>query len=172
MNYSATHQKGDKSMKFSDILKNKHFNNLAAIIRVPFLSERWRKKHAEVPFWKMINDLDQAKDVSRTETVKHFCILLVTLTTADPRLNYAEEDLQWLVEEIDGSHGLTIASLLLAWASAPDTMLTPREVAEATGTSDSQWQNKAAAGDIPGAVKKGKQWLLPRSLLRSRGIEV
>lgn len=43
--------------------------------------------------------------------------------------------------------------------------LTPQEVAAATGTSDSQWRNKAAAGEIPGAIKKGKQWLLPRSVL-------
>lgn len=159
-------------MKFSNVLKNEHFNNLAAIIRVPFLSESWRKKYAEVPFWTMISELDKAKDVSRVELVNHFCILLTTLTVADPRLSYAEEDLQWFVEAIDGPHGLTIASLLLAWASAPDTMLTPQEVAEATGTSDSQWRNKAAAGEIPGAIKKGKQWLLPRSVLRSRGIEV
>lgn len=45
------------------------------------------------------------------------------------------------------------------------SFVTPAEVAAATGTSESQWRNKAAAGVIPGAVKKGKQWLLPRSIL-------
>jgi hypothetical protein len=57
-------------------------------------------------------------------------------------------------------------------ANTADNWMTPAEVAEATGTSDSQWRNKAAAGDIPGAVKKGKQWLLPRSVLRAQGVEV
>lgn len=53
-----------------------------------------------------------------------------------------------------------------------ESWMTPKEVAEATGTSDSQWRNKAAAGQIPGAVKKGKQWLLPRSMLRAQGVNV
>lgn len=57
---------------------------------------------------------------------------------------------------------------LLLKDSSTESWLTPQEVAEATGTSDSQWRNKAAAGDIPGAIKKGKQWLLPRSVLNKR----
>jgi hypothetical protein len=160
-------------MKYQDILKNKYFNNLAAIIRVPHLSQSWRKEHGEVPFWSLMDGLSDVKDATNhTEFVNRFCELLVTLTTADSRLSYTEADLAWFVEAMDGDHALVIASLLLAWASAPDTMLTPAEVAETTGTSDSQWRNKAAAGDIPGAAKKGKQWLLPRSVLRAQGVEV
>lgn len=41
-----------------------------------------------------------------------------------------------------------------------------------SGMNESTWRNKAANGEIAGAVKKGKQWLLPVSVLRSRGIEV
>lgn len=160
-------------MKYSDILKNPHFNTLAAIIRVPHLSQIWRDKHNEVPFWSLIDGLDDVKDLSDfAEFVNRFCELLVTLTTADSRLAYTEEDLAWFVEAMDSKHAHVIASLLLAWASAPDTMLTPAEIAEATGTSNSQWRNKAAAGQIPGAIKKGKQWLLPRSVLRAQGIDV
>lgn len=50
--------------------------------------------------------------------------------------------------------------------------VTPLEAAERTGTAESTWRNKAAAGQIPGAIKKGKQWLLPVSVLRSQGVEV
>jgi len=164
-------------MKYSDILKSDHFNNLAAIIRVPFLSEHWRKEHDEVPFWSLLDELNEVKTeeyfaTNRAEFVNRFCAFLVTLTAADERLTYSEEDLVWFIEVMDSEHALSIISLLFAWFSAPDTMLTPTEVAAATGTAESGWRNKAAAGLIPGAVKKGKQWLLPRSVLRGQGIKV
>ena len=56
--------------------------------------------------------------------------------------------------------------LMLAWASATPDYLTPNEIADATGTAESGSRNKAAAGEIPGAVKKGKQWLIPRWAVR------
>jgi len=164
-------------MKYQDILQNPHFNNLAAIIRVPFNSEHWRKEHNEVPFWTLLDELSEVKTeehfaTNRAEFVNRFGAFLVTLTTADERLAYGEEDLAWFIEQMDGEHALPIISLLFAWFSAPDVTLTPVEVAEITNTAESTWRNKAAAGDIPGAVKRGKQWLLPRSVLRSQGVGV
>lgn len=44
-----------------------------------------------------------------------------------------------------------------------ENYLTPDEIAERTGDAASGWRNKAAAGKIPGAIKKGKQWLIPAS---------
>jgi len=164
-------------MKYSDILRNEHFNNLAAIIRVPFWSEAWRKQYNGVPFWSMLNDLNEIKteqhfSQNRAEFVARFCDLISSVTIADSNLDYTEADLAWFIQAMDDEHALAIASLLLAWASAPDELLTPAEVAEITGTADSTWRNKAAAGEIPGAVKKGKQWLLPRSVLRAQGADV
>ncbi len=48
--------------------------------------------------------------------------------------------------------------------------LTPAEIAAATGTAESTWRNKAAAGEVPGAVKKGKQWLIPATTLEEHRI--
>lgn len=48
-----------------------------------------------------------------------------------------------------------------AWLNA--NFLTPDEIAGMTGMAASTWRNKAARGEITGAVKKGKQWLIPRS---------
>lgn len=81
-----------------------------------------------------------------------------------------------LTIKVDAGHIATSeavreVTLFLKDGSA-ESWMTPQEVAEATSTSDSQWRNKAAAGEIPGAVKKGKQWLLPRSVLRAQGIDV
>lgn len=60
-----------------------------------------------------------------------------------------------------------MAVLIAGWAPVAD-YLTPAEAAQATGTSESHWRNKAAAGKVPGAIKKGKQWLLPRSFVTGR----
>lgn len=163
-------------MKYSDVLRNPHFNNLAAIVRVPFLSQTWRSEHPEVPFWKLLDEMDQVKTAqafasNRQEFVERFCAFLVALTTADPHLAYIEADMQWFAEVMDSEHALTIISLLFAWFSAPDTMLTPAEAAEISGMAESTWRNKAASGEVPGAIKKGKQWLLPQSVVRSRASE-
>jgi cytosine/adenosine deaminase-related metal-dependent hydrolase len=39
--------------------------------------------------------------------------------------------------------------------------VTPREAARLTDVAESTWRARAASGDVPGALKKGKQWLLP-----------
>lgn len=164
-------------MNYNEILKNPHFNNLAAIIRVPFRSERWREKYPAVLFWTLI---ERVSDLTPTggptwdtaALIGAFTDLLVAIVSADENLFYTEADITWLVETLDGEHAKTTIMLLQAWYSAPDEMLTPAEVAEATNTAESTWRNKAAAGDIPGAFKKGKQWLLPRSVLRGQGVEV
>lgn len=48
--------------------------------------------------------------------------------------------------------------------------LTPIEAAALSGAAESTLRNKAAAGAIPGAVKKGKQWLLPVRTLKAMGL--
>jgi hypothetical protein len=50
--------------------------------------------------------------------------------------------------------------------------LTPAEISQITETAESTWRNKASNGEIPGAIKKGKQWLLPVSSIRNLGINI
>ena len=50
-------------------------------------------------------------------------------------------------------------------------MLTPAEIASKTGTCESTWRNMAASGRIRG-IKKGKQWLIPRELVKEKGYNV
>lgn len=162
-------------MKYSDILKNPHFNNLAAIVRVPFLSHDWKKQHPQVPFWTLISNFDRAtKSLNKVEIIEAFTSLFFALTTADERLSYSEDDLNWFVGVLDGdpSDALVTLSMFKAWFSAPTALVTPTEIAEQTGTNESTWRNQAADGEIPGAIKKGKQWLIPVSVLRSRGFDV
>lgn len=81
--------------------------------------------------------------------------------------SHSVENMEWLVGvfEMEDGPALAILWLLMAYSSAPDEWMTPAEAAAATGTAESGWRNKAAAGNIPGAFKKGKQWLLPRSVV-------
>lgn len=158
-------------VKFSDIMTNPHFNNLAAIIRWPFRSHGWKRRHAAtVPFWLLIKALDDAnaQPFDKKRWLLALSELLVAITKADPWLSYTTDDLEWMVEQLDTPYGATVASMFMASFSAPDEMLTPAEIAEATGTAESTWRNKAAGRRIPGATKRGKQWLLPRSVICSQ----
>lgn len=61
-------------------------------------------------------------------------------------------------EELDSSISYGNA-FRLTWAD----WLTCAEAAALSGTSESGWRNRCAAGLVPGATKKGKQWLIPRT---------
>jgi len=113
-------------MKYSSILQNLHFRNLAAVIRKPHTSSEWRGKYSQVPFWKLLKGVENAKTpqifaTNRAEFVGRFCELLAKLASADLHLQYTTEDLAWFIEMMDNEHALPIASLLLAYASAPET---------------------------------------------------
>lgn len=49
-------------------------------------------------------------------------------------------------------------------------MLTPAEAAKRFGRSESSFRNRAAAGDFPGARKRGKQWLIPLADIEDSGL--
>ena len=165
-------------MNLSEVLTNPHFNNLTAIIRVAFRSSTWRQNHADVPvktleknFSNLVLFKPDEAVPNKVQVISAFSDLIMALTQADSRLLYTKDDYQWFIEVLDADEWWKLA-LMCAWYSAPDTRLTPVEIAEKTGTNESTWRNKAASGEIPGATKKGKQWLLPRSVLRSQGADV
>jgi hypothetical protein len=107
-------------MKYSEILNNVHFKNLAKLIRVPFHSPNWRRKHTNIPFWGMLGNIRKIIDVgtSRQDLLCRLLELLVKLRETDTRISYTEEDLNWLVDQADSKQAFAIFSLLLAYASA------------------------------------------------------
>ena len=165
-------------MNFTDVIKNEHFVSLSAILRVPFQSHTWKKLHPEVPFWTLNENLGKAvhrdSKLDRDQVVAAITDILVAVTSADDVLCYTEDDLTWLFSWLDGEDttAKAVYSLWMAYYSAPADTITPAEVAEKTGTAESTWRNKAAAGLIPGAEKKGKQWLLPVTVLRSQDVNI
>lgn len=164
-------------MNYQDILQNEHFNNLAATIRVAFHSAAWKQNHTHVPFWTLNKAFADAvfidTEMNKELVIERFTALITALADADPALCwYTAEDMDWFLQTLDSDHAKVVLSLFLAWYSAPDTYYTPAEIASITGTAESGWRNKAAAGEIPGAIKKGKQWLIPRTVLRAQGVKV
>jgi len=162
-------------MKFTEILHNEHFNRLAIICNVPFWGKKWQQDHPDVPFWSLWKDFDRATPVDvewdKGEVISRFTVLITSITSADPRLLfYTKEDLDWFFGVLDGKHFRVTISLWKAWVSAVHEFVTPGELAEATGTSESNWRNKAAKGEIAGARKVGKNWLIPLALLKSQGV--
>lgn len=162
-------------MKYGELFHNIHFVTFAALLQKCWRIE-WRKAHPEVPFWILMDDLatDVFRDMAIDKKVvaQDFSSILLVCAEADSEFRYIEEDMRWFLETLDRPAGeaKAILSLLLATASAPDIYLTPTELALMTGTAESGWRNKAAAGEIPGAIKKGKQWLLPRAVLQALDI--
>ncbi len=162
---------------FSSIFRNPHFSQLAALVSAPYRSLRWRKNHPELPFWtlleacnKRLNEVSFANKNTRVEFISAFTALITSLVEADSRLFYRTEDMEWFADVMSGDRALVTMSMLFAAASSMQNYLTPVQVAEYTDTSESNWRNKAAAGEIVGAVKSGKQWLLPVVSLRAYGI--
>ena len=157
-------------IKFTDIVHNNHFQTVALVLRTGW-PVAWRQTHSNVPYWTLTDKLKKVATAevfatNRTEIINRFFDLFNAIVQADPRIQYGCDDLDWFVSEIDKPHGLAMLWLMLAWVSAVPDYLTPLEIADATDTAESTWRNKAAAGEIPGAVKKGKQWLIPRWAIR------
>lgn len=161
-------------VQFSEILHNEHLQNIALVIRAGW-PKKWRDEHPHVPYWNLTDKLKRVAtaeffESNRREIVNRFFDLFNAIIEADPRIRVETDDLDWFIRTMDQPHGLAVLWLLLAWASATPDYLTPQEIADASGTHESTWRNKAAAGGIPGAVKrggeKGRLWLIPREAVR------
>jgi hypothetical protein len=103
-------------MKFSNILKNEHFNNLASIIRTPFHSSQSRPPH----FWPLIKKFQAVTPPdgswNHQEVIAAFTDLLILFP-----LSYTESDLAWFISLLDAAPGIykPTVKLLQAWYSAP-----------------------------------------------------
>ena len=121
-----------------------------------------------------LGNLDEPEDAVRyargLEVLKSARVV-VTERTITPRL----ADGRWWYEitgEIDAGEvispicveqvGFTATSpAYIAVALIPRKYATASEAAALTDTAESGWRNRAAGGHIPGAVKRGKTWLIP-----------
>lgn len=155
------------SESFSDILHNPCFARLCVPIRVVFHSHEWKRAHPEVPIRHLLERWEKFSlnyDLYPHEYLPALINLLTAIGKATPRLMYQAKDLEGFQRLLEG-RGAVVAHLFGAYASAADRLITPVQAAEVSGNAESAWRNRAAAGDIPGAWKAGKQWLLPVSVI-------
>ena len=121
-----------------------------------------------------IGNLDKPEDPDRYSRGLEFLeatrVIVTDATTtprmADGRMWYevtGEIDAQEIISPIFVEQiGYTAtAPAYVAVALIPRKYATAAEAAVFTGTSESSWRNRAAAGQFPGAVKRGKTWLIP-----------
>lgn len=171
-------------MKFQNIIHNEHFNNLAIIFAIPFHAQPsshndlYKRLKSEMPFWSLWKAFDKATPIdvplNKTEVTKALTDLLLVVTTAMPELLwYTKDDLDWFFDMLDGEYDSVMTSLFKTWVSATHTFLTPKQVAEITNMSESNWRNRAAGQPgykpIPGCKKPGKDWLIPLAVLQAQG---
>ncbi len=81
--------------------------------------------------------------------------------------------MDWFFSTLAGEHGAIMVAMFKAWVAAEHTFLTPGQVAERTGMSESNWRNRAAGQKgyqpIPGCKKPGKDWMIPLAVLQAQG---
>lgn len=151
---------------FSSIVRDPHFRALCVPIRAAY-SYGWRRKHPTVPFWALLERLETASkgyEMYPQEYVPALTAMLDAIGRASPQLRCRSEDLTAYLALVE-QEGHWLVMAFCAFCSAKSDFVTPAQVSAATGTAESTWRNKAAAGDISGAVKAGKQWLLPKDIM-------
>lgn len=158
-------------MDYTAIIQDDQFQRLAAFLRAAS-RPAWLAEHPASKFGFYFNNFARHARAYHSDLngdlVADYAGMVSSAVEADTRLSgYMTTDvLDWFVGILGEADAGTVLALLLAVSACEDTMLTPVEAAEASGMSESHWRNQAAAGSIPGAQKKGKQWLIPRSWIR------
>ena len=155
-------------MTVLEIINEPGFQRIAAILRVPFWSLSWKREHPDVPFWTLWRNIEMSED--REDVLETLTDALMQIANATERLRYNTEDMEWLVRTLDEENWQTWIAMLLAFASAPDVLYAPSELASVTSIAESTWRKYAATGFVIGSIKKGKQWLLPKSVLVAQGL--
>ena len=85
------------------------------------------------------------------------------------------EDVAWFTELITAASPADawgLRAMLLAFGTSIDVLLTPVDAALLTGEGESTWRKRILAGEVPGVIKRGKQWLIQAAAVRVLGYEL
>jgi len=161
----------------NDLLDNQSLKLFGAIMAVA-VTDEWRQAHPAT-FWVawdrltsnphtvgLTKPLDANGMIPSDAVVVDMMTVLTGIAEADPRLAlWSMDDLAWLTSALAGEYRSFVLTLLSFYARVPSSdYLTPVEAEEVTGVVAATWRKRAGHGLVPGAVKKGKQWLLPRAV--------
>ena len=155
-------------MKLTEFFNSPSLQRLAFVIRVGYRSQYWQKRRPRLPFKLLTNNFDRVtksdNNWNHDEVVAAFSQLYSRVVESDSRLYYKTEDVIWFIKQLDNENYLAIHFMKVLWTT-PHEYLTLEEVTEITTMSARTWREKAAKGRVPGATKKGKTWLIPKSYI-------
>ena len=151
-------------MQYLPEVRSRPFQRIAAVLRFPLVHWVGKNQH---PWETWVGSLEAAVlNGDHDAFLGVFSQIAVALAaTKTVRFQLTTEDVEWVVSVLDrpDADRKTIFALLLATARAVEISVTPAQLAEATGEGESTWRKRATT--IPGAVKHGKQWLVPVQIL-------
>ena len=103
--------------------------------------------------------------------------MLFTLLAQTGYLGWAvsAEDVAWfrgLITAASPADAWGLRAMLLAFGTSIDVLLTPVDAALLTDEGESTWRKRILAGEVPGVIKRGKQWLIQAAAIRVLGYEV
>lgn len=153
-----------------DILQNAHFNGWVARLRAA-LSPQFANLYPDINVRGKLDDLEKVavRGHNESQIIERLTGLLMAMLTADMDLfAYSEQEYVWLLGELTGDHRSLPMSLLLALSHVTVQGITPVEAAAISDWGEATWRAYCGQGKVLGAVKKGKQWLIPESFVRLR----
>lgn len=157
--------------EFIEVMQRNEFQKLAAFMRIATATE-WQQSHPESKFaWhynRFVRFVKSSHPDLKDDIIGEFAGMVSSAIESDIRLAsyYTTDVFQWFIDVLSAKNTSTVLMMCLAVASCADNMLTPVECAERIGKAESTFRNRANNGDIAGALKKGKQWLIPESYVK------
>lgn len=164
-------------MLSQDIINAPTFRLLGALLR-HMNSAAWRKKHPIAAggqtsiAWQKLFATSGGRIGSSSSEADAAVTNMLTVTNAmqaDPALwgLLSTDDVDWIVEHVGSKDRRLLLNMLGVLIYTEADLITADEAAEISGHSAVNWRTRAAAGSVPGAVKKSNTWLFPRPIVEA-----
>lgn len=158
---------------YNKIVQDPDFRRLVALLRVA-ARPHWEREHKDSKFTWLFNRFVKlvgsytghaSHAAIKADIVTVFAQMLIEATQAQPSLGvyYTESVVAWYVSVLDGDQPHLANMLLLAYSQTEDKMIDCDDAAGIVGLAAGTIKNACASGDVPGAKKVGKTWIVPRA---------
>jgi hypothetical protein len=166
----------------AEVLRNPHFNQYAAILSTA-MNQAWRSKHPEVPsvrgtldrFSRLVKTA-ALSDPAKQQFLSEFLGAYIAIVEADMRLLHRQEDMDWLLEIVDGGgiEMVAIFSMLFAVATARRQIYSLEQVAVTNELNAGTLKNRASRGEFVGAFKVAEtnRWFFSEIGLLAQGLKI
>ncbi len=168
------------------ITTNQRLNNLISAMLLAFFSKQWQSEHQDVwpegttsKFLEVFDALVGAGGAGESNRLRAIEVLQSTMNqihTIDPELkSCSSADLEWLSEINQATPDFIeqVLATIWVWLHPMDEELTPQEARAAMPQQNQRHLSviyrRMRSGLVPGAVKRGRQWLIPKSSLVALG---